>query len=89
MPNLDQKKAIKKFIIYAGIKITGETKICYPEKQKYPKFKNNYPVYNFFIVEYSEARREWYLTYVTKEFVITKCTIDDITGSVHLMNNLY
>jgi hypothetical protein len=83
MPNLTVEKALKKFAIVYDLKL-DRTRVFYAWDKSIPKMSNGYPIYNFFMVDYNEQKREWYINYVTTDLNVLSCTIDDVTGTTYM-----
>ena len=87
-PKLTVEKVIKKLNIMWDLKIEDKkTRVFYAwDEQNVPKFIDNNPKYNFYVVDYDKDDREWMVNYVTMNGDIYSITVNDLTGEAHYKN---
>jgi len=85
-------KALDKFIIVLGIKLTAPIPVFYSwNKKKYPKWELDEntnslePETPYFTVDFDKKKRYWHLGYIYNSKIITHCTLDDTTGTCSLL----
>jgi hypothetical protein len=86
-------KVINKFLIMCDIKLPDKTPVYFSWKKKQPKWViqegiEPYPETFYLTVDYNKKTREWDVGYIQSVSDRKFATIDDITGTCTIHNNL-
>lgn len=89
-PNLSVDKALNKFMIKSGIKLSDHTPVYYRWRKRQPEWERDLdtgeflPKMSYLTVDYDGGTREWYLGYVVSSSNVNYGTVNDITGECSL-----
>lgn len=85
--NLSVYKVVNKSLIAWNINNSSKIPIYYKfDTKRLPKINKKSGEYElpFILIDYDYHKREWYVQYVTKDYKILSCTVNDITGDIYI-----
>jgi hypothetical protein len=77
---LTVEKVINKSFIVWGVRKNDDAKIYCKWSLSNSQYNEIYNLSEFIFVDYDKNKREWYVTYVINDKILS-CTIDDISSS--------
>ena len=79
-PKLTTEKVINKSFIVWGVQKDNRIKIYYKWSLNKEQYNEIQKLDEFVMVDYDKKKREWYITYVNINKILS-CTIDDISSA--------